>query len=61
MKMATAPWQPRTGAFTTPASLSESARARIAAELAAELSTERKKEETPQSNGEAVKSDSDRP
>jgi hypothetical protein len=60
VKMATAGWQPLTGAFTMPASLSESTRARIAAELATD-STERKKEETPKLKVEAVKSDSDRP
>jgi hypothetical protein len=46
MKTATAPWQPRTGAFTLPASLSESDRARIAAELAND-STRRKTGEAP--------------
>jgi hypothetical protein len=45
-KMATAPFQPRTGAFTMRASLSEAARARIAAELACD-STQRKIEDAP--------------
>jgi hypothetical protein len=50
IKLAIAPWQPRTtAAFTMPASLSEATRARIAAELATD-STERKKEEAPKSN-----------
>lgn len=58
MKIATAPFQPRLGA-SAPAQLSESSRARIAAELASD-STKQKTEEAPKSKVEAVKSDSDR-
>ena len=53
VKIAVAPFQPRTGAFA-PARLSESSRARIAAALASD-STKRKKEETPKQNEEADK------
>lgn len=54
MKIATAPWKPRTGAFTMPDSLSEATRARIAAELACD-STKRKIEGTPKPTQEADK------
>lgn len=54
MKMATAPFQPRTTGAYAPASLSESARARIVAELASD-STKQKTEEAPKSNEEAGK------
>ena len=60
MKTATAPFQPRTAGAYAPARLSESSRARIAAELASD-STKQKTEEAPKSKVEAVKSDSDRP
>lgn len=53
MKMATAPFQPRTGAYA-PDRLSESARVRIAAELASD-STKWTKEVTPKSNEETGK------
>jgi hypothetical protein len=53
MKMATAPFQPRTGAYA-PAYLSDSCRALIKAELASD-STKRKTEEEPKSKVEATK------
>lgn len=53
IKMATAPFQPRTGAFA-PAHLSESSRARIAAELASD-STRQKAEGIPEPTQEADK------
>ncbi len=53
IKIATAPFQPRTGAFA-PARLSESSRARIAAELASD-STKQKTEEAPKPTQEAGK------
>ena len=51
MKMATAPFQPRTGAFA-PARLSESTRALVTAALSSD-STERKIEGTPKPTQEA--------
>ncbi len=59
MKMATAPFQPRTGAYAS-ARLSESTRALVGAVLATDFAKQ-KTEEAPKLKAEAVKSDSDRP
>ena len=54
IKMATAPFQPRTTGAFAPAHLSESTRALVTAKLSSD-STKQKTEEAPKSNAEAEK------